>query len=949
MKRIFTALFITVIVLSGVVFGGVSAMAQTIQDPNIVTRSGGVLVMNSFNPVIFMDANTGSAAYCIDNNRHVPVAGSVQGTLDPATIFAPDVYEGFQDLLLAGYPFQTGGLSDIEAQECTQLAVWTYTYVTMGYGLSPTMFSPANGQDAEYAFFTSVLNAGINRTKPDLGLSADDVYMTANGDTMTGQTTVTFNNLQGGYTIDESKLPDGVTVSGYTGNDGDVLTFTAPLSFAGQYISLSDILQGHDTRSTLNLFWYGNIYPDEQRMAYPVMDETAVAVTAGINMNFEPVGTVNVTKVSASDNSPLSGAVFDIYDVNGQHVATLTTGQDGTASVTLSYGYYQIVEQIAPDGFRLNDQQYTAYLTPNTPEADITVTDEPTSGTLHVTKSDGNGNYLPGAKFAVYYLDTNGVPYLYGEFTTGADGTGEITLPPDNFIYYLVEESAPDGYQLSDNPISFTITDGQTTDLDVVNIPIPPAPTTGTLQIVKTDDTTNIFLPGAVYGIYDAATDTEVTELTTDQNGAASAELPAGDYYAVELQAPSGYQLSTDKTSFTISVSNTTMLTLQDSLLPVATPTGFISIVKQADITGNPLPGAVFGIYRADDDTKVMDLMTGADGTTTSAALTVGDYYALETQAPAGFQINPNRFDVTVNDGETAVITVTDMPVYIPPVATPTGFISIIKTDDTGNIRLPGAVFGIYNAADNTKVAELTTGADGTTTSAALTVGDYYALESQAPDGFQLNPNKYNVTVNDDETVVITVTDRPVPADTTPPSTPSPATPVPSETPSSTQPSTEPAVTPTEPAAPEPTTGELLLIKKADGTGDPLANAVFGVYLAPDGTEVTELTTGADGQAVLSLDAGTYFLKELQAPYGFVIDPAEIDFTVTAGGTVKIEVTDQRNETIPDAPQSNIDMPKTGETFPITDYILGAALLIIAAICATKIIKARKKSKKPQK
>jgi len=506
-----------------------------------------------------------------------------------------------------------------------------------------------------------------------------------------------------------------------------------------------------------------------------------------------------------------------------------------------------------------------------------------------------------------------------------------------------------------------------------VNIPIPPAPTTGTLQIVKTDETVNIFLPGAVYRIYDAATDTEVVELTTDQNGAASAELPAGDYYAVELQAPSGYQLSMEKTSFTITASNTTMLTLQDLLLPVATPTGFISIVKQSDGTGDPLPGAVFGIYNAADNTKVMDLTTGADGTTTSAALTVGNYYALEEQAPAGFQLSPNKFNVTVNDGETTVITVTDTPVYIPPVATPTGFVRIIKTDDTGNIQLPGAVFGIYNAADNIKVMDLTTGADGTTTSAALTVGDYYALEEQAPAGFQLNPNRFDITLNDGDTAVIIVTDTPAPATPTPipptttppdtstptpvpdtatptpvPSTPTPP-PVPSETPDSTQPSTEPTVTPTEPAAPEPTTGELLIIKKADGTGEPLANAVFGVYLAPDGTEVTELTTGADGQAALSLDAGTYFLKELQSPYGFVIDPAEIDFTVTAGGTVKIEVTDQRDETIPDVPQSNIDMPKTGETFPVTDYIFGAALLIIAAICATKIIKARKKSKKPQK
>jgi len=92
------------------------------------------------------------------------------------------------------------------------------------------------------------------------------------------------------------------------------------------------------------------------------------------------------------------------------------------------------------------------------------------------------------------------------------------------------------------------------------------------------------------------------------------------------------------------------------------------------------------------------------------------------------------------------------------------------------------------------------------------------------------------------------------------------------------------------------------------GPAASVANAVFGVYLSSDGTEIAEMTTDSDGQVALSLDANTYYLKELQSPYGFLIDPAEIDFTITAGRSVEIEVTDQRDETIPAAPQSNIDM-----------------------------------------
>ena len=118
------------------------------------------------------------------------------------------------------------------------------------------------------------------------------------------------------------------------------------------------------------------------------------------------------------------------------------------------------------------------------------------------------------------------------------------------------------------------------------------------------------------------------------------------------------------------------------------------------------------------------------------------------------------------------------------------------------------------------------------------------------------------------------------------------------------------------------------------------------MYNASDNAEVTKLTTGADGTSTFSLDPGSYYLKELQAPYGFLIEQAKINFTVTAGATVTVEVTDQRDWSIPSAPQSNIDMPKTGETFPTTNYVFGAALLILAVICGVQLRSARKKSKR---
>ena len=138
--------------------------------------------------------------------------------------------------------------------------------------------------------------------------------------------------------------------------------------------------------------------------------------------------------------------------------------------------------------------------------------------------------------------------------------------------------------------------------------------------------------------------------------------------------------------------------------------------------------------------------------------------------------------------------------------------------------------------------------------------------------------------------------------------------------------------------------GELHLNKKAERTGDPLSGSIFGVFRASDGEKLEEITTGADGEAITLLDAGEYYLKESQAPYGYILEPAEIYFTVTAGKAVDVEVTNQRDDNIPDsaAPGGIINVPKTGQDFPVVNYLLGFLLLAVALLCAIWLVRKRK-------
>lgn len=150
----------------------------------------------------------------------------------------------------------------------------------------------------------------------------------------------------------------------------------------------------------------------------------------------------------------------------------------------------------------------------------------------------------------------------------------------------------------------------------------------------------------------------------------------------------------------------------------------------------------------------------------------------------------------------------------------------------------------------------------------------------------------------------------------------------------------------TNPKIAEPTPddpfGELLLTKRASGTGKLLPGAVFGVYRASDGIKVEEITTGSDGTAILSLEPNNYYCVELKAPTGFILDSTRIPFTIKDGVTVEVDVTNipVQDEPKPDEAKPTlpvITIPKTGEAFPAMTYALSALCLGVALICGVKL------------
>ena len=184
--------------------------------------------------------------------------------------------------------------------------------------------------------------------------------------------------------------------------------------------------------------------------------------------------------------------------------------------------------------------------------------------------------------------------------------------------------------------------------------------------------------------------------------------------------------------------------------------------------------------------------------------------------------------------------------------------VSIVKKDqDTGN-ALAGAVYGIYSDAACTKlIAEMPetdqNGASQLTMEKTQEV--VYLKEISVPTGYQIDTKSYNVTLAIGKTTTKNATDK-------------------------------------------RTNAKLNIAKQDAETGNTVAGAVFGIYNAKDiqtkdgkvivkaDTLLQEMTSDEKGQAACTLDLplGSYYVKELKAPDGFVSSDEVLRFDASYQG-----------------------------------------------------------------
>lgn len=246
----------------------------------------------------------------------------------------------------------------------------------------------------------------------------------------------------------------------------------------------------------------------------------------------------------------------------------------------------------------------------------------------------------------------------------------------------------------------------------------------GTVKIVKESE------DGVVSGLQFRVTGNGIDKTyTTDSKGQITDTLPAGTYTVTEINTPGRYNAPASQ-SITVPDGGTATVTFNNTLKK-----GYVEIYKADATTGNPLDGAVFGIYNS-VGTRIGELKTNADGYAKSGLLPYGDgYYLLEEKAPEGYVLDTTKHFFNIRTNNQTITIRTDNQSQM-------GQITVQKNDgETGEAVSSPATFDI-RAAEDTLVTE-----NGVATSKLLYLGDYIVMETIAPEGYILDTTPYEAAL----------------------------------------------------------------------------------------------------------------------------------------------------------------------------------------------------------
>ena len=620
--------------------------------------------------------------------------------------------------------------------------------------------------------------------------------------------------------------------------------------------------------------------------------------------------------------TPEKGAEFEIYlkssgsfeKADKDERDTIVCDENGFAQTKdMPYGVYTVHQTKGWEGRELM-KDFDVFISQDGQTYRYLINNANFESYIKVVKVDAEtGKTIPyaGAGFQIYDPVGNKVsmtftyptPTTIDTFYTDADGQ---LVTPEKLDYgkgySLVEVQAPYGYVLDSTPVSFDVTEENSTQeggITLIKVDKPNMAQKGTISVEKTgevffgvnvsgeEDEDVIYQPvykvkGLAGAVYEITADEDVITpdgtlryhkgdvvdtVTTDEDGTAkSKELYLGKYNVVETKAPTGMVINKEKHSVELTYAG------QDVAV-TETATSFVNerqkvkiflekILEQDETFGigknDEIKNISFGLYAKEDVVSSSGTVIPADGlieiitldengaATANTDLPFGSYYIKEIATDEHYILSDTQYPFTFKyvgqDIETVEIKVNDGKSIENKLIY--GSVSGKKIDENGE-ALGGALIGIFKADETEFTKEhaimtATSEKDGSFSFAKVPYGKWIVREIEAPEGFVLDDTSYEVNIGENEQVIeVEITDEYI-------------------------------------------HGNIELIKvDADYPDNKLTGATFEVYKdvngdgkLNDGDELIgnleETATGI--YEMKELLYGKYLVRETKAPEGFVLD-----------------------------------------------------------------------------
>ena len=560
-----------------------------------------------------------------------------------------------------------------------------------------------------------------------------------------------------------------------------------------------------------------------------------------------PLSAIIIRKVDSESGQPLEGAWFRIRYLGGTSgtggtvIGEYRTSSNGTIVVTgLKAGTYVCEEISAPDGYVITDATETVYLSGKDQDV-ITVTfGNDKMGSLLIVKKDAvTGAPISDVEFFITDSDGSVIGNANGKYVTDSAGTIRIDGLTPGMTVIAREVRAKDGYILDDTPQSIKIKRNAVMTLEFRNQP------KGGILVKKVDAATNEPISDVEFIVTDSdgnfigkangkfVTDSTGTFTITDI-------APGTTLIIKESRARDGYLL--DDTPQTVKVKSNEIVTVEFR----NQPKGNLIIVKQDSVTKEPLEGVEFkityadgsyvdaeggtlsstGLYRTDKDGKIT--ISGISGT----------IVATEVKTIPGYSIDENTRTqtVVVNPNDTQTLYFYNTPV---------GGLQIIKSDKDSGKRIAGVKFEIRKM-NGEIIGTFTTDSDGVIYLPEAESGWYTVTELEAASGYLLDTTPHRIEVKDGQTATLEITNH--------------------------------------------KSSRILLHKVDKATGKGIYGAVFLLYDS-NRNPIGEYVTDQDGYiyADEGLADGRYYLREIKAAPGYVLDPELKTIYIRYGSTTEIE------------------------------------------------------------